>query len=210
MQDIKNKNNIAIILFIVIALLSFTSVVEAYISIVIDSENYYDYVRLGLNPWKNCVYRWEIEGFVRFLAYLITNVIFIAPVLGGLIGSSKNKKTISMISVIILDVLCVLTIFSRLTGVGVHYLRAQYDGIKLSADMPIIFICTIILNVLILGSKEAVQNTVVQAATSATNQPSIRNTTNVDAIEEIKKLKSLLDMEVITKEEFEAKKKQLL
>ncbi len=207
MQDNKTKNNIALILFVVIALFHFTGVAEAFIFLVTKSENYYDYVRLDLSLLSNYAYKWEIEGFVGFLVYLITSIIFIAPILGGVIGCSNNKKTISMVSVIVLDVLCVLTILSRITGFGVEVSK-YYDGIKLSAEMPIIIICVIVLNVLILGSKETVQNTVVQSI--PINQTTISTTSNADAIEEIKKLKSLLDMEIITKEEFEAKKKQLL
>ena len=44
----------------------------------------------------------------------------------------------------------------------------------------------------------------------ADNQQPVRTAADTDPYEELKKLKELLDLDIITKEEFETKKKQLL
>ena len=57
---------------------------------------------------------------------------------------------------------------------------------------------------------DEVYSTILQLLTDLKNNVDNKNKSSMSTVEEIKKYKELLDNEIITKEEFEAKKKQLL
>lgn len=204
MQDNKSKKTVAVILFVIIAFLSCTDVARYFRGIVLHDSSVWslDSFEIDLSLLKY-MSRWHLVGFMAFLAYFVSAITQIIPIFCGIIGIYENKKSISISSVIILDLLSAMAVVSRVTGFGVNRVN-----IILAPEMPVIIICLIVLNILIFGSKKSVNSSAVQSAPAY--QASVNSAPSTDAVEELKKLKSLLDMEVITKEEFEAKKKQLL
>lgn len=220
----KTKSNktyiIALVLFIIVIISVVLSPVEFFRTYVVDYEEYrgyYRYYRLDFSLWD--VFRdftRNHEGLSLFLFYLFSNCLTLGALIVGVIGSSKEKKLVSLISVLILDVVCIIVVLSRFTGLGVgsfsYYSSysggwtTSYDGIKFSTDFLFQFVCLVALNVTVMLQKsEIVENT--ESVNNA--QPNLVSR-NVDAIDEIKKLKTLLDMGILTKEEFAMKKKELL
>lgn len=211
MQNSKSKYNMSLILFVSVCILSCTNLIEAFILCVIKPDDYYRYGHISLSLCRNYVGVYGggegLLGFVAFLIYSILLALHIAPILCGIIGSCKNNKKMVLISVIILDLITILAIFSRITMFGID---EYYDNVKFSPEMPLVIICVILLNVVVFTNKEFVIINSTQSTVADMNQSNLNGLTNVDTVEEIKKFKSLLDAEIITQEEFEMKKKQLL
>ena len=207
--------NIALVLFVVVIISVILSPIRMLMLAMKSNDSYY---RLGISWWNNPMleskvfYDIDNKRWSYFFHFIFSSCLSLGPLIGGVIGSSKKKKLVSVISVLSLDVVCFIVVLSRFTGLGLgqnslfYSWRNMYDGIKFSFDFLFQFGCIIALNVVVM----------MQKSVGVVSIESVNNTQpnsffpNVNAIDEIKKLKSLLDMGILTKEEFEVKKKELL
>ncbi len=166
------KTTAIIVLFVIVHLLALTSILDILMATCIPTWNW-DYYRLNMSLTNNYgtafILEWNLSGFSYFAVYFIFSVVDVLPAVGGILGATKEMKTMTRVSIIIMDIVCALTLLTRFTGLGLVSMYGSSREGRLSADMVVVLGCVIALNVLIF-TKQYVTQTVAQPSASA--QPS--------------------------------------
>lgn len=160
MNSNDKKTTAIIVLFVVVHLLAFTSILDVFVLYFFESKTYSDYSHLNMSLISNysLTLRLDLElsGFAYCMIHLFFAAVDILPTFGGIIGTLKGKRGMAKASIIIMDVVCALTLLSRFTGWGTMK-NWLYEGTKLSNDMVVILGCVIALNVLIFTLQPVTQ-----------------------------------------------------
>ncbi len=166
------KTTAIIVLFVIVHLLALTSILDMLMSTCIPTWDL-DYYRLNMSLKNNYgtafILEWDLSGFSYFAVYFFFSVVDVLPAVGGILGAAKEMKTMTRVSIIIMDIVCALTLLTRFTGLGLVSMYGLSREGRLSADMVVVLGCVIALNVLIF-TKQYVTQTVAQPSASA--QPS--------------------------------------
>lgn len=138
-----------------------------------------------------------LRAYYHISIYLIAELILLF-VLGAIIALVKSNKIQSIVPVIVIGILFLIVgpIVDNILLFAIYYLPLL---------LAVIIACKYHINCTSL--KQTVAESTAYQKSAINNQS---KTLNIEVAEKIKKYKELLDMGIINREEFEAKKKELL
>ena len=210
-----NKLSVSVNMYIAILVFMFVNPIYVFQYRVLDI-NYmlYSYMRIP----SDIASVFELEKFAGFFTVVILQILVSGTPIFGLCSALTKKKNGVLVANILMIVWTIATVFSRAKFIE-YYSFFDSDEVKFAWEFWIILILVIVSfcitltvpnNVMpITNNVMPVTNGRVNAGVASVNNMSA-NISNINVADELKKLKELLDSDVITKEEFEKKKQQLL
>lgn len=206
-----NKLSVSVNMYIAILVFMFVNPISTFQYIVLDV----DYVLYShMYMLSDIAYIFDLEKFAGFFTEFILKILVYGTPILGLCSALTKKKNGVLVANILMIVWTIVTLFSK-AKVTEYY----FNEVKFAWELWIILILVIVSFIITLtvtnnvmpitNNVMPVTNGRVNAGVASVNNMSA-NISNINVADELKKLKELLDSDVITKEEFEKKKQQLL